>query len=43
MEKSLRECEQITLVIMLYPGTEFELSCPAPKVAKAMNFEAQIK
>ena len=43
MEKSLRECEQITLVIVLYPRTKFELICPAIKVAKAINFEAQIK
>ena len=43
MEKSLRECEQITLVIVLYPGTKFELICPAQKSSKAINFEAQIK
>ena len=43
MEKSLRECEQITFVIVLYSETKFELICPAQKVAKAINFEAQIK
>ena len=31
MKKSLRGCEQIILVIMLYPGTKFELICPAKK------------
>ena len=42
MEKSLREWEQITLLIVLYPGAKFKLICPARKSSKAINFEAQI-
>ena len=38
MEKSLRECEQITHVIVLYPGTKFELICPARKSSKSNQF-----
>ena len=37
MEKSLRKCKQITLIIVLYPGTKFELICAAPEVAKPIN------
>ena len=43
MKKSLRECAQITFVIVQYHGTKFKLICVAQKVAKAIHFEAQIK
>ena len=38
MKKSLLGCEQITLVIKLYPETKFELICRARKTSKSNLF-----
>ena len=38
MKKLLLGCEQITLVIVLYHGTKFELICPARQTSKSNWF-----
>ena len=38
MKKSPLAFEQITLVIVLYPETKFELICPAQKTSKTYRF-----